>query len=194
MSSVQINLLPDIVLKRRHEAQVKQWALAGFIAWCVLIALVTLSTLGYLGLQNSQLSSAQKKFNELDHKVNSKENVAFRKEAQEVQASLVSLNQLYEKQIKNSAVIAEVSAITPKTVKLLSIDIVDTGMTINGEATSYPEVGKMVAAFKESQKLGGSNKVYFTDIIFNGSSLKGSAATFSMTMKYVYPEVTIGVN
>ncbi len=194
MSSVQINLLPDIVLKRRHEAQVKQWALAGFIAWCAIVAVASLSTLGYLGLQKTQLSSATKKFTALDSKVNSPENVAFRKEAQEVQASLVSLNQLYEHQIKNSAVISEVSAITPKTVKLLSIDIVDNGMTINGEATSYPEVGKMVAAFKESQKLGGSKKVYFTDIIFNGSSLKGSAATFSMTMKYVYPVDVSGVN
>jgi hypothetical protein len=168
--------------------------LAGFIAWCAIVALASLATLGYLGLQKSQLASAEKKFKELDVKVNSSENVAFRKEAQEVQASLVSLNQLYDHQIKNSAVISEVSAITPKSVKLISIDIVDTGMTINGEATSYPEVGKMVAAFKESQKLGGSKKVYFTDIIFNGSSLKGSAATFSMTMKYVYPDETSGVN
>lgn len=195
MSSVQINLLPDLVLKRRHEAKVKQWALSGLIAWVALVLVVVLGTYGYSAFQSQRLKSAKNEVARLDTTVNSDENVAFRKEAQEVQASLVALDSLYNNQIRNSAILAQLALLTPKTVKLVNVSISDTAaISLGGTATSYEEVGKMIASFKESEKYGKDKGVNFNNIVFNGSSLSGTTAKFSMTMAYIYPIDTSEVN
>ncbi len=187
--TMQINLLPDIVLKRRHDAHVKRLALAAFLGWTAFILVITLSTFLYRQIEKQRLDSSIRRYDTLNATVHSKENDAFRKEAAEVQSSLKALDTLFNKQERTSAVLSELSAVTPKGTFLTTLNILtNRSMTIGGSAASYIDVAKFVASLKLSEAAAPADRVYFTNIVLGGANLSDKGVSFTISTKYVYPQ------
>lgn len=118
-------------------------------AWVAFALLVNGAVFGYQLLQKSFLDNANKKFAETDSRVNSPDNVAFRKKAQEMQTSLAALDQLFSNQVKLSAVTESIRALTPKNVRLSDITVSPQNeLNVSGVASSYEQAGMMVSSFK----------------------------------------------
>lgn len=188
---MQINLLPDVVLARRREAQIKRVATTALVGWFGVLVVVSLLSLGYQQFESKQLASVKTKEAALDAQVNSPQNKAFRAEAQEVQASLKALDQLFNHQQRMTVIESRLAQLTPKEIQLHNVQIDPSGrIQISGTADSYADAGKFVVALKDSKEAG---EVYFTDVVLNGASLgeKGTVA-FSLTTTMVYPDQSAG--
>jgi hypothetical protein len=179
---IKVNLLPDLVLNRRRDARLRRLVMLGFGAWMGLLALIVLAAFMYLGVKTLQVSSATNEHKKLDAEVNSEDNVAFRQEALEVQASLKALDTLFNEQRRLSLVTAQVAKLTPTTVQLKEVAIRNGNQVIiEGSAKSYDEAGKMLAAFKLSKSNIDPNSqtasVYFEEAALSGAALNASSQT-----------------
>lgn len=190
MAVVKINLVPDLVLDRRHEANVRQTALVALMAWGALVVVATLGALAFHAYESSRLTNANNTKNALNAQVNSADNVAFRTQALEVQTSLSALDQLFNHQQKQSAVTSAVAAIMPKEVSLKDLSITaDQGLTIDGTAPGYASAGSMVAALKASSSNKASS-IWFDQVSLGTANLSGSNVTFTVTAHYNQPSST----
>jgi hypothetical protein len=191
---IRVNLLPDLVLNRRKEAQMKRLATLVLGGWLGAIGVLTVATLIYAGVQQALLNSATSKRDILNADVNSAANVAFRKEALEVQASLLSLEQLFNNQQRFSLINKRIAELTPKTVKINELIITsDKSVRLTGTAKSYAEAGKFLAALKESKPSTFSattQTIYFEDAILVGASVTENGIGFSATANYVLVQPT----
>ena len=193
---ITLNLLPDLVLQRRRDAQTKKLALIGMISWGALLLLVILGTFTYELIEKSSLASATAAKSDLNKVVNSDDMVKFRTEAIEVQTSLKSLDALFNKQTKMSQVNDRLASLTPKTVILTSVNISNSqAITVSGSASSYDEVGKFVVALKNQSPELADGKIGFTEVKLQSANLgdKGSVK-FSLSTKYTLPDPSIGVS
>lgn len=173
---IDINLLPDSILKYRSEAQLKKRAQYIAIVAVSVIALISAGSYFYKLTAQQLLSSAEEKKVEVEGRVNSPENVAFREEAITLQTSLQSLQQLFSSQKTPTELLDTLASLTPPGVKLQSVSSDQDGLvTISGIGTSVQDVSTFIAALKRSQALvtnsdgvvGGN---YFTGLILNGVS------------------------
>lgn len=189
---MQINLLPDLVLKRRHEAEVKRVATLALVGWLAVVVLVLTGMFLYDLLQRQLLSSAQNDKTRINATVNSESNVAFRKEALSVQASLKDLSKLYQNQERFSLVYDRVAQLLPKQTRLQTVNLSsDKRIQLSGTAASYLDAGKLVASFKNSDV---ADKVTFSNVVLNGANLNGNQVSFSITASFAFPANTTGVN
>lgn len=185
---MKINLLPDLVLKRRREARIKQMAATALMVWVGILILGCLGSLAYRYAESRTLISRQTAEKNLDAQVNSDDNKRFRAEALEVQSSLSALDQLINHQKKMSLIITGLAAVMPHTVVLGDVELQGNDrIQISGTAPSYVEAGKFEAALKDSQKNTPPGQVYFSDISLGGASLDNTGVHFSLTTNYVYP-------
>ena len=186
---MKINLIPDVIQKRRRDARIKRLTNLALMGWLVGLGVVVLLMLGFLGIQKLSLRSAENKKQELDARVNSEENVAFRREALEVQASLNALKDLFNRQRKFSTALDSLAALTPSGVRVRDFALTeDNRVTITGHATSYVEAGKMVVAMKQSEsKQKDEPKAHFATVAMGGASQSESGVDFSITASYVDP-------
>ena len=186
--SIQINLLPDIVLQRRHQAQIRKWATTGLIAWVAAILVVTATAFLYKTFQDTRLSSAQNSEKKLDAVVNSKENVTFRQEALAVQLSLKALDQLFNHQHKMTLINDRLAELTPKQVKLSNVTIDQNGkLALSCTGSSYSDAAKFVVSLKDSGLDISGTKVTFTNISFAGANLSDKSVSFSIGATINYP-------
>lgn len=183
---MQINLLPDLVIKKRREAEIKRYARLALTAWLGVLVFAVISTVGYQIFQNVTLEAAKKEHAELDSRVNSPDNVAFRKEALAVQASLNAVKDLFNNQRRLSVAISRVSELTPKGVRLSEVNIGEEGqLTVTGTAGSYAEAGKMVVALRNSKDKAKDGQPYFEKVVLTGANQANAAVAFSITANYV---------
>ena len=179
---MQINLLPDLVLNRRREARIKQLANLALVGWIAFLVAVVLFTLAYKVFQDKSLENAKEKYKVTNARVNSKDNVKFRKEALEVQASLKALNELFNSQRRLSTVIKRVADVTPAGVKLGEININGEGTVIvTGTASSYAEAGKMVVAMRETSDKNSR----FENVALGGANAADKGVAFNVTATFV---------
>lgn len=189
---MQINLLPDLVIKRRHEAQVKRIATLALAGWIALVTLVLIVMFLYSLLQHQLLSNAQNEKNQVNAQVNSDANVAFRTEALSVQASLKDLSKLYQHQERFSLVYDRIAQLLPKQARLQSVILTaDNKVQLAGTTDSYLDTGKLVASFKNSST---SDQVIFSNVLLNGANLNGNLVSFSLTASFAFPANTTGVS
>lgn len=193
---MQINLLPELVLKRRQEKQIKRWATTGLVAWGGFLVLLVVLSFSYKVYQDFRLKQASSKFETLNSEVNSADNLAFRKEALEVQASLKSLKGLYSNQRRMSVSLTMIADVTPKSVRLAEINITSEGkVTISGVAGSYEEAGRMVLAMRQTKPektSSGSDQAkddepYFDGVVLGGANKAEAGVAFTVTAQYVDP-------
>lgn len=187
--SIQINLLPDIVLKRRKEAQIRSWATSGLIAWIVVVLVITMTAFLYKTFQDARLASANSSKKKLDAVVNSKDNVAFRKEALSVQLSLKALDDLYNKQQKMTLINKRLAELTPKQVRLSSVGMSGGKILLSCSGASYSDAAKFLVSLKDSSQDMSGTKVTFSDIKFSGANLSTGGVSFSITATVNYPTV-----
>lgn len=192
---VAINLVPDAIQQRRHDARIKHLAVLSLSGWLALLVVVVVVCYGYAGIRSLQLQSLKNQQASLNSTVNSADNVKFRQEALEVQTSLTALDQLFNRQQRISAIDNRLAALTPHEVTLLSVTVDDTKtVNISGVADSYNDVGKMIAALKTS-KTNDSKQIYFNGIDFAGANVaSGGKVDFSVKASYVYPTDVSEVN
>ncbi|MEO7617480.1 MAG: hypothetical protein ABIS59_01415 [Candidatus Saccharibacteria bacterium] len=186
---ITLNLLPDLVLQRRKDAHTKKLAIMALAVWAVILILAILGSLGYELVQKGLLSNATKAKTALNATVNSEDNVKFRSEALEVQTSLKELDNLYNKQSRLSLVNDRLAFLTPKTIVLKSVTITAAqAVTLDGNATSYDEVGKYVVALRDELGDTGADKITFTNVKLQAANLGDAGSVrFSMTASYVLP-------
>lgn len=185
---MKINLLPDLVLKRRREARIKQMAAITLVAWVGLVVVACLGAVVYQQAEKSALKSKQTEEKQLDARVNSADNKQFRTQALEVQASLAALDQLINHQHKMSLIISGLASMMPHDVVLGDIELQGSDkLQISGTAPSYLEAGKFEAALKDSQKNSLPGQVYFTSVELGGATMDDKGVHFSLTTGYVYP-------
>jgi azurin len=194
---ITLNLLPDLVLQRRKDAHTKKLTIMGLIVWAGILVLAILGAFGYELIQRGILSSALKAKTELSATVNSEDNVKFRTEALEVQTSLKELDVLYNKQSRLSLVNDRLAFLTPKTIILKNVTITSSqGVTLDGSASSYDEVGKYLVALRdELGSASSTDKITFTNVKLQAANL-GEVGTvrFSMTASYLFPTATSTVS
>ncbi len=193
---IKVNLLPDLVLNRQREEKFKKIATASIVGWLILVAGLAVLAGVYLGVQKVRLTSAKNSYTTLNAQVNSPDNVAFRKEALAVQASLQELNGLFSNQHKFSAIFKRVTDLLPKGVTLQSLNVDGEKVVIAGTAGSYNEVGTAIAALKQSSPTpdpsttsvaNAGGQIYFNSVAFSGASVQGTRVAFSLSATYVYP-------
>ncbi len=192
---ITLNLLPDLVLQRRRDAQTKRLALIGVASWGALVFVVILGVLGYEFFQKATLAKALSTKAELNKTVNSDDNKAFRAEALEVQTSLKALDTLFNQQVKMSTINIRLAELTPKTVVLRSVDIANSRkLSLSGTAASYDEVGKFIVALKKISEKNKDTKIYFTDVKLESANLadKGSVKFGISAVYNIPPDSTIG--
>jgi|GEM_PF-4377549 len=188
---MQINLLPDLVLKRRHEAQVKRIATLALVGWIAAVTLVLLGVFLYNVLQGQLLANAKDEQSKVNATVNSDANVAFRTEALAVQASLKDLSGLYSNQKRYSLVYDRLAQLLPKEARLQSVVLTaDNTVQLSGTTASYLDTGKLVASFKDSD---ATNQVKFSNVVLNGANLNGGQVSFSITSSFAFPDNVTGV-
>lgn len=189
---MQINLLPDLVLKRRHDAHIAKIATSALVGWIGLVALVLVGMFFYNVFENQRLSSAQKNQKQVNDKVNSESNVAFRTEALSVQASLKDLSSLYQNQERFSLVYERLSQLLPRQARLQSVILTDDKrVQLTGTTGSYLDTGKLVASFKDSAT---DDQVTFSDVVLNGANLNNGQVSFSLTTSYAFPANASGAS
>lgn len=184
---MKINLIPDVVLNRRREAQLKKMTNLALFGWMAALAAIVVIMLGALAFQKLSLKSAQSKQQEINDRVNSKENKEFRKEALAVQASLTALKDLFNNQRRFSVALESLSSVTPKTVQVKDFTLTDAdAVTISAQATSYVEAGKMIVAMKESEKkFSKEGKPYFQAVAMGGATQHDEGVNFTITATYL---------
>lgn len=181
---MQINLLPDLVVKRRREQQIRRWANLGLTGYLGFLGFLVVAVLGYQVFQTVRLNAAKNKHAEVNAQVNSPDNVAFRREALEVQSSLSALKELFNSQRKLSVIVKRVAELTPKGAQLIEISLGEDGqVSLSGIAGSYNEAGKMVVALRNS-KDKSPDKVYFEEVSLVGANQSESGVAFSITALY----------
>ena len=189
---MQINLLPDLVLKRRHDAQVKRIATMALVGWLAAVALVLTGMFLYNVLQGQLLTNAQNHQKDVNATVNSDSNVAFRKEALSVQASLKDLSKLYQNQERFSMVYYRLAQLLPKQTRLQSVTLTASKQVqLSGTIDSYMDTGKLVSSFKNSDS---TDQVNFSNVVLNGANLNGNQVNFSITASFAFPINTTGAS
>ena len=197
---MQINLLPELVLKRRQDKRIKRLATTGLVAWAGFLVLLVILSFSYKVFQDFRLRQASAKFESLNSEVNSEDNLAFRKEALEVQASLKSLKDLYNNQRRMSESLTMIAEVTPKSVRLAEINITPEGkITISGVAGSYEEAGRMVLAMRQtkpektslSNDRSANDEPYFDGVVLGGANKAEAGVAFTVTAQYVDPSALI---
>lgn len=186
---VKVNLIPDVVLKRRREARIRQMSTIGLIAWGILVGATAAIGIIYQLVQTQRLRLAEKQRTELDAQVNSPANVAFRKEAQEVQASLIALDGLINNQKKSTKIFTRLASLIPKGVQLKDINLTADKLSFSGKASSYAQAGEMVAALKQTSPT--DKDIYFTNVKLGGASVSDAGVSFEISAKYVYVKAAI---
>jgi len=192
---IQINLIPDALLKRRQETKTKQTVTQLFIAWIGILLVAVVLMFGWKLIQDTRLKVAKSNYNKIAADVNSPANVKFRQEALEVQASLAALDKLFNGQKKYSAVNSRLAALTPKTIVLQSLAVDNAKITITGVASSYLDIGKFVASLKNTVPSSSSSTsaasstqvITFNSVVLAGVSASTGGVTFNITANYTYP-------
>lgn len=186
---IRINLLPDVILKQRQEERLKRLAMYGAIGWVVLLVVVSLLVFAYKGWHSIRLNRAKTTLAQVDARVNSPENVAFRTEAQAVQESLNALDELFLAQQRPSEFIKNLAALTPQGVRLTNVRLESDSVSITGRATSYAEVSKFVAALKKSAADAAEaeeEQPYFELVELVGANLAdANQVSFELSAVYV---------
>lgn len=191
---MQINLLPDLVLKRRHEVQIKRIATLALAGWLGVVALIVVAIFAFSVWQHQLLSNAQSNEAKINAQVNSADNVAFRTDALAVQASLNDLNHLYQNQNRFSQVYSRIAQLLPKTARLESVLLTSANQVqLSGTTDSYLDTGKLIAAFKDSANPTNSNQVSFSNVVLNGANLNADKVAFSVTASYAFPTAVTGI-
>ena len=189
---MQINLLPDLVLKRRHDAQIKRIATLALMGWMGLVALILVGMFFYSVFQSQRLTNAQNDKKQVNDIVNSSSNVAFRKEALAVQASLKELSNLYQNQERFSLVYDRLAQLLPRQARLQSVILTDDKrVQLAGTTGSYFDTGKLVASFKDS---AADDQVSFSNVVLNGANLNANQVNFSITTSFAFPANATGAS
>jgi hypothetical protein len=188
---IKINLVPDILQNRRRDAHIRQLSMLALVVWCAVVAVVSLGALGYHAFQNSRLNTAKNTYASLNASVNSKDNVAFRTEALEVQTSLAALDQLVNHQQTLSTINAAFAALMPKEDTLKELDITSARqVSVSAVAPSYASAGSLVAALKDSSSKSGGAHVWFDNVTLGAANLSDKTVTFTITANYNLPTTT----
>lgn len=186
--SIQVNLIPDILLQRRREAQLKRYITSAFLGWVGLLLLIGLIMLGVKGFTASRLENSKKQFAQRNAEVNSPDNMAFREQAKQVQLSLDSLSTLFAAQELPSDLLVTLSANLPKDIIVQELAVQSEQIVIfSAFADSYAKVSATVSALETSaERTVGSAAGYFTNISLSQvSSSDVGEYRYSVTAQYV---------
>lgn len=180
---MQINLLPNLVVKRRRQAQIQRLATLGLFAWGGLLVLATLAVIGYRQFQLSRQDSLTSQVKIIGAEVNSESNTQFRQEALSVQSSLTALDSLIFNQQKLSVINTVLSQLTPEGVRLRETRISPDGkVDISATAGTYTDAGKLLASMKASSQTGEG---HFESVVLAGANQADSGVAFSITAVFV---------
>lgn len=192
--SIKVNLLPDIILQQRHEAQLRQRITFGLLGWLGVLVLFGGGTFLYQAFENNRLNGAQNDFDTLDADVNSEENVAFREEALLVQRGLEILSELTVDQTIPSQMLRTLAANTPEEVRLRDVTLSeDETIIITAEGPDHSASSRMLAALGTSQSryVEGSGLGYFLDVDIIQSTASDDGVSFSLIAVFVQTEQPI---
>ncbi len=181
---MQINLLPNLVVKRRRQAQIQRFATLGLFVWFGLLLLGFVGVISYGQYQKSRESSLTAKVKTTDADVNSKANTAFRTEALSVQASLTALDTLLNTQQKLSTINTVLASLTPQGVRLRETRISPDGkVDISATGGSFADAGRLLAAMKASKDQ--SKTGYFDTVVLAGANQAEGGVAFSISAIFV---------
>lgn len=181
---MQINLLPNLVIKRRRQAQIQRFATLGLIVWFGLLVAAGIGVTTYQQYQKSRENSLTAQVKTAESDVNSDANKQFRQEALAVQSSLTALNSLIFSQQKLSLINAVLSQVTPVGVRLRETRISPDGkVDISASAGTYNDAGKLLASMKSSQLQ--SKNGHFESVVLAGANQADSGVAFSITAVFV---------
>lgn len=190
--NIKINLLPDLILQQRREARIRQFIDIAFIAWLALLALFAMGLIFANSLASNKLENAERAQEELDDEVNSEANVAFRREASQVQVALNSIQGFINGQNQPGQMLETLALSTPEGVSIREISVTESGtIFIDGNADSNESVAQLIAGLNDSkQRLEGNEELgfflntYLDQTALSSNSEEDISYTFSLTTSF----------
>ncbi|HVO86108.1 MAG TPA: PilN domain-containing protein [Candidatus Binatia bacterium] len=188
MSTIQLNLLPDIKLEYNKAQRTKRLVLSvAFLASAISLGIFIVMFLTVDVVQRAQMNSAGKSVNQASAKLTSVPQV---NQIITVQNQLNSLIQLHQSKHISSRIYTYLSQLTPTnvvTINKLDLDLTLNTMTISGKANSQSDVNAFVDTLKAATYTvnpGDKPKPAFSSVVESAFSISSTGINYTINIQF----------